>query len=322
LLANQPVIVDDLRHETRFSGPPLLTEHGVVSGLSTIIHGLPGPFGIFGAHTARYRKFSEHDVDFVQSIANLLADAIARHKLEQERTRLVEEVTSKNAELEQFNYTVSHELKSPVITIRSFLGMLREDVAGGDTARIDADLRHIRRASDIMCDLLDGLLDLSRLGWRAGLREPVPLGALAREVVESVAPRLAERVVRVTVASDLPVILGDRGRLREVLQNLVENAIKFTREGVAPRIDIGWRRDEKQSVFFVGDNGAGIDPRFHERIFGLFEHLDPNTEGTGVGLALVRRIIEEHGGRIWVESDGVGMGSTFYFTIGTGDAVQ
>jgi len=111
---------------------------------------------------------------------------------------------------------------------------------------------------------------------------------------------------------------ADRRRLLEVLQNLLENAIKFTGDQAHPRIEVGWRQDGKERVFYVRDNGQGIEERFLERVFGLFEKLDPGGEGTGVGLALVRRVVEAHGGRVWAESEGPGRGATFCFTLASG----
>jgi len=126
--------------------------------------------------------------------------------------------------------------------------------------------------------------------------------------------------VRVEVAPDLPVVRADRRRLLEVLQNLIENAAKFMGEQREPRVEVGWRQDGAERVYFVRDNGQGIEPRFLERVFGLFEKLDPGGEGTGVGLALVRRIVEAHGGRAWAESEGPGRGATFCFTLASGGA--
>jgi signal transduction histidine kinase len=126
----------------------------------------------------------------------------------------------------------------------------------------------------------------------------------------------------VEIAPDLGVVRADRRRLLEVLQNLVENAAKFSSGAPAPRIEIGARRDGDEPVFFVKDNGRGIEPRFLERVFELFEKLDAGAEGTGVGLALVRRIVEAHGGRAWAESDGPGRGATFCFTLPRPDTAR
>ena len=225
------------------------------------------------------------------------------------------DLAAKNAELERFTYTVSHDLKSPLVTIRGFAGLAGTDIGSGDIARVRQDLGRIVAAADKMHRLLDDLLELSRVGRVVNPPEDVPLGDLAREAVDLVKGRLGENRVAVDVAPDLPVVRADRRRLLEALQNLVENAAKFTAGQREPRISIGARRDGEEPVFFVRDNGRGIEPRFLEKVFDLFEKLDPAVEGTGVGLALVRRIVEAHGGRAWAESDGPGQGATFCFTL-------
>ena len=225
------------------------------------------------------------------------------------------DLAAKNAELERFTYTVSHDLKSPLVTIRGFAGLAGTDLAAGNSARVRLDLGRIVAAADKMHRLLDDLLELSRVGRVVHPPEDVPLGELAREAVELVKGRIESRGVAVDIAPDLPVVRADRRRLLEVLQNLLENAAKFTGAEPAPRIEIAARQDEAETVFFVRDNGRGIEPRFLERVFDLFEKLDPAAEGTGVGLALVRRIVEAHGGRVWAESEGPGRGATFCFTL-------
>jgi signal transduction histidine kinase len=225
------------------------------------------------------------------------------------------DLAAKNAELERFTYTVSHDLKSPLVTIHGFAGLAATDLAAGQLDRVRLDLGRIVAAADKMHRLLEDLLELSRVGHVVHPPEDVPLGDLAREAVELVKGLLGPDRVAVDIAPDLPVVRADRRRLLEVLQNLVENAAKFTAEEREPRISIGWREDGGEPVFFVRDNGRGIEPRHLERVFNLFEKLDPAGEGTGVGLALVRRIVEAHGGRAWAESDGPGKGATFCFTL-------
>jgi signal transduction histidine kinase len=225
------------------------------------------------------------------------------------------DLAAKNAELERFTYTVSHDLKSPLVTIHGFAGLAATDLAAGQLDRVRLDLGRIVAAADRMHRLLEDVLELSRVGHVVHPPEDVPLGELAREAVELVKGLLGPDRVAVDIAPDLPVVRADRRRLLEVLQNLVENAAKFTAEEREPRISIGWREDGGEPVFFVRDNGRGIEPRHLERVFNLFEKLDPAGEGTGVGLALVRRIVEAHGGRAWAESDGPGTGATFCFTL-------
>ena len=145
--------------------------------------------------------------------------------------------------------------------------------------------------------------------------EAVNLSDLAAEAAGLVIGALEGGGVQVEIAPDMPDVYGDRLRLLEVYQNLIDNAVKFMRDQPAPRLEIGARRLDGEVLCRVEDNGIGIEPRYHEKVFGLFERLNPNDEGTGVGLALVKRIVEVHGGKIWVESEGLGWGSTFFFTL-------
>jgi signal transduction histidine kinase len=163
--------------------------------------------------------------------------------------------------------------------------------------------------------LLEDLLELSRVGRVVNPAEDVALEPLVREAVELVKGQIDQAGAAVEIAPGLPVVRADRRRLLEVYQNLVENAAMFTRGRPSPRIEIGARRDAAECVLYVRDNGRGIEPRFLERVFDLFEKLDAGAEGTGVGLALVRRIVEAHGGRAWAEADGPGRGATFCFTL-------
>jgi signal transduction histidine kinase len=174
---------------------------------------------------------------------------------------------------------------------------------------------YIHTAAVTMQRLLDALLELSRIGRVVHPLTEIPLRALVHEAVTLVGGQIAARGVQVQIAPDLPVVMGDRPRLLEVLQNLVDNAVKFLGTQPTPRIEIGWRQTAHDTVYYVRDNGMGIDPRYHETIFGLFERLEAEGDGTGIGLALVKRIVEVHGGCIWVESAGQGWGSTFCFTL-------
>jgi PAS domain S-box-containing protein len=250
----------------------------------------------------------------------VVRDISKRKEAERERLMFIDELEKKNGELERFVYTVSHDLRSPLVTIQGFLGFLEKDIAHGRTERIQRDMDRISNATSTMQQLLDELLELSRIGRQVNPPTEVCLDDLARQAIELVAGSIHQRGVDVEITTDLPTIFADRARLLEVFQNLVENAVKFMGNQDQPRIEIGWRQDNAgasqcEPVFFVRDNGIGIKAPYQEKIFGLFERLNQNIAGTGIGLALVKRIIEVQGGRIWVESRGLGHGSQFCFTL-------
>lgn len=201
------------------------------------------------------------------------------------------EARGRLAEMERFASTVSHDLKIPLIAIHGFLGLLQQDALAGDVDRMKKDVERIHGAVGKMARLLDKLLELSRVGQVLNPPEEVAMGELAREAVEQVAGLVAERQVEIAIAPDLPIVFGDRPRLLEVLRNLVENAVRFMGEQPSPRIEVGFREEADHTLFSVRDNGIGVDPRRHGKIFGLFERLDRAREGAGVGLALVQRIV-------------------------------
>lgn len=229
--------------------------------------------------------------------------------------RAMADLKAKNAELEGFAYTVSHDLRSPLMTIVGFIGLLRRDVGAGRLDRLDEDARRIEDGAKKMSRLLSELLELSRVGRMVNPPKRLPFGDLVREALDVVAGQITDCGAEVDVAADLPEVVGDQVRLVEMIQNLLANAVKFMGEQPAPRIEVGVTSAGADRVFYVRDNGVGIDARYHAKIFGLFERLDSEVEGTGIGLALVKRIVEVHGGRIWVESAGEGRGSSFCFTL-------
>lgn len=238
-----------------------------------------------------------------------------RRRVESELEVKVAELAAKNGDLERFTYTVSHDLKAPLVTIRGFLGLVKRDAEAGDIRRLADDLTRIDTAAESMAGLLEDLLTLSRIGLESRPPQNVALGELVHGALERIAGLVRERGVAVEIASDLPTVQGDPARLMEVFQNLLENAVKYMGDEKAPRVEVGTRRDGPEPTLYVRDNGMGIDPEYHEKIFGLFERLETSAEGTGIGLALVRRIVESHGGRIWVESSGPTRGSTFCLSL-------
>ncbi|MFZ4622563.1 MAG: PAS domain-containing sensor histidine kinase, partial [Bacteroidota bacterium] len=224
------------------------------------------------------------------------------------------DLREKNTELERFTYTVSHDLKSPLITIKGYAGGLMKDIAKGRTDRFETDLMRISSAADKMTGLLEDLLQLSRIGRVANPPTEFSLNDAVNDVLGLLAGPIEERNASVIV-HDLPSVNADRGRIQEVFQNLVENALKFVADQKEPKIEIGQSvHANGERVVCIRDNGRGIDRRYLETIFGLFNKLDTASVGSGIGLAVVRRIIEVHGGKIWAESGGIGTGATFYLT--------
>lgn len=270
-------------------------------------------------------SFNAADAETAQDVANQLAIAIQQTRLYEalqveltERKKLISELEASNAELERFTYTVSHDLRNPLVTIKGFLGMLNKDLQENRQDRIQTDFQRIAGAADKMDELLTDLLELSRIGRIVNPPEEIDLVKLTQDALEMVDARIRAKNVTVTVSPNLPVVYGDRLRLREVFENLITNAAKYAGDQPAPVIEIGVRHNGKEPVIFVKDNGIGIEEQYQTRIFALFEKLNPTIEGTGIGLALVKRIIETHGGRVWVESEGLGKGATFCFTIPDG----
>jgi len=323
----RPIIVDD--YQSHPDAIPEWSEAGLRAFMGIPISAGDKRLGVLSIYNRTPGKvFTQRDLSLIEAMARETAIAIqnarlfdalqlelSEHKITQERLlESVQELESKNAELENFTYTVSHDLKSPIVTISGFLGFLESDIQKGDYDKVPKTISRIREATKKMEQLLNELLELSRIGRLVNPPKEIPFGRLVDETLEIVDGQLREKQVIVNVEADFPVVHVDQIRVVEAIQNLVTNAIKFMGEQEKPTINIGMKTINAEKVFFVKDNGMGIAPEHHERIFGLFNKLDPYSDGTGIGLALVKRIIEVHGGKIWVESE-LGKGTTFYFTL-------
>jgi PAS domain S-box-containing protein len=229
-----------------------------------------------------------------------------------ERTRELQEAIG---DLEAFSYSVAHDLRAPLRAIEGFSAALLDDHAASlDEEGLDF-LQTICRNTQRMNQLIDDLLEFSRLGRKEMSFVPVQMNGLVAEVIEDLMPLHVGRSFDFAIA-DLPVLAVDRSMFRQVLTNLISNAMKFTGRVALPRIEIGTERTDTEVVCWVRDNGAGFDMQFKEKLFGVFQRLHSETsfKGTGVGLAIVARVVSRHGGRVWAEGE-VDQGACFWLAL-------
>jgi len=241
-------------------------------------------------------------------------DITERKRAQEEREKLLSELEAKNRELEAFVYTVSHDLKTPLISMGGFANNFKYHYEDQLDERGLHYIARIQANVEQMENLVTDLLELSRIGRVVGELMSVPLDELVQDVLISLAEEIDHVNAKVTVSSPLPTLKVDRDRLYQALSNLIGNALKFRQPDRDLHIEIGCQEEAQEYCFHVKDNGIGLDPLFTERIFLPFHKLHPKIEGMGIGLSIVMRIIEYHGGRIWVESQ-PGDGAIFYFTL-------
>jgi signal transduction histidine kinase len=263
-----------------------------------------------------FGEYPETTANLLASIATVLLLRFVKQERDLAET-LEERVQERTEELESFTYSVSHDLRTPLRAIDGYAQLLRKHHAGqlDEEGRRFLDL--VYQNTQRMGALIDDLLTLSRLGRRELERDHVDVAALAQEAYDELCQARPDRcdAVSLTVQS-LPDAVGDRSMIRHVLTNLLSNALKFAQDEDPPRIEVGTTNPDGKPVFFVRDNGVGFDPEYADKLFGVFERLHDEDafEGTGVGLALVERIVRRHGGSVWAEGR-PGEGATIYFTL-------
>lgn len=245
----------------------------------------------------------------------IFIDSTKHKNAQSEKEMLIMQLEKQKKELEQFSLSITHDLKSPLITISGFVGMLRKDLKRGNQPLIEKDLFHIVNATNRMQSLLDDLVKISQIGKLEYNFMPTSMEDIANDAIHLVSGRIKENNVNVRILPGLPILRIDRRRITEVFQNLIDNAIKYMGKQPNPLVEIGAKKKCGETIIYVKDNGMGIDYRHQERIFSLFDKLDHKSEGTGLGLAVAKRIIEKHNGLIWAESEGKGKGSNFCFII-------
>jgi light-regulated signal transduction histidine kinase (bacteriophytochrome) len=248
----------------------------------------------------------------------LYARLVEAHESERRKSA---ELQAVNKELDAFSYSVAHDLRAPLRAVDGYAGMLEDTYAG----RLDAEGRRllgvVRASSQLMGRLIDALLNLARIGRQALRTQPVELDPLVNQVIDELRAGCSGRSIEFAVGK-LGTALADPALLKQVLANLLGNAIKFTRDRNPAVVEVGCRREAEKGgaiVYYVKDNGAGFDMRYSDKLFGVFQrlHRTEEFEGTGVGLSIVQRVINRHGGRVWADSR-PGEGATFYFTLQPG----
>ena len=335
----QPVVVEDLRGETRFRGSPWLRDYNIVSSMNVLIDVSANPeswesgsantsyhpFGVLAVHTSKQRAFSRSDVDFLQSVANVLGAAIASQRINQALYAATTQLTQTTAalnqttatlkkrtqELDEFAYVTSHDLKAPLRAIANLSQWIEDDIADQLHEENLRQMQLLRQRVDRLESLINGLVEYARAGWLNSEPEQVEVKALLKQVIDTFAP---PPQFTIEVAPEIPTLVTEYLPLQQVFAHLIGNAIKHhpSPDGT---VKISVQDQLEAYEFAVADDGAGIAPRFHERVFGIFETLKAKetVENIGVGLAIAKRIVESKGGSIRLESQ-EGQGSTFYFT--------
>lgn len=326
LRSSEPVVSENLHQEERFKPCSRLLEQGVVSSLSVLIGEPRDPFGVLETHSIHLRSFSQDDIHFVQSVANIIAESGNRQRVQraleeanQSLERRVRERTSDlealNRDLESFTSSVSHDLRAPIRHISSFSQLLLEE----DGKPLPPGLRHyvevIARSARKMGEQIDDLLSLSRLGRQPLRKEQVDCRWLVEELWKDVKRRERVEHVRFELGR-LPPADADPGLLRHVWSNLIENSLKYSSKNARPRISISAHRRDGRTWYRVEDNGVGFDQAYAHRVFEVFQRLHGEDEfpGTGVGLSIVQRIVEKHRGEIIARGE-VGQGACFEFSL-------
>jgi PAS domain S-box-containing protein len=250
------------------------------------------------------------DASGVPAFTGVLRDITDRKRAEAEREQLIKALARSNQELDQFAYVASHDLKAPLRGIANLSQWIEEDLGDTLAGENKEQMELLRGRVHRMEALIDGILQYSRAGRAKAKPEDLDTGVLVREAIELMAP---PRETQIRVPDDMPVIRSEKVPLQQVFMNLLGNAIKHAASD-NPKIDVEWTDAGPFVEFMVRDNGQGIAPQYHERIFGIFQTLEARdkVEGTGIGLSVVQKIVEAKGGRVWVESD-VGKGARFKF---------
>lgn len=317
--AGEPLCVEDFGADERFPRAPLAASAGLRRAI-----GLPL---LIGGETLAVIEFLTYEAGapdagltaMMETLGRQLGLFFLRRRIEQSLAEARAELERSNADLEQFAYVASHDLSEPLRTVAGFVQLLGKRYEGQLDAQADEFIGYALDGVGRMRQLIDDLLLFSRAGAAELQPEPVPLGEAVDRVRSSLAANLEETGGRIE-AGELPEVVADRTQVEQLLQNLISNGLKFHGEE-PPRVGVSAVREGASWRVEVEDNGIGVDPQYADRIFKMFQRLHGRDAyaGTGIGLAVCKRIVERHGGRIWVESPPAG-GTRFCFTLGDQEA--
>ena len=296
----------------------------IASSMSKPIKQLTEVAGIIskGDFSARAEASTHDEIGTLAGSFNEMTDKLvaAKANVEQKKAELEEQhklLEEANRELDSFTHTVSHDLQAPLRGVASFAAFLEEDYKDKLDGEAQEYLKEIRGGTARMSNLIKDLLALSRISRIKNPFEKVDINELVEAVRKRIEFDINKHKVELRVQKNLPAIVCDRIKLTEVFLNLINNAIKFSsKQEKPPVVEVSYYDDGQFHKFSVKDNGIGIDPKYHDQIFGIFKrlHTADEFEGSGAGLGIVKKVIDDHGGKVWVESE-AGKGTTFLFTI-------
>ncbi|MFN3394875.1 MAG: sensor histidine kinase, partial [Candidatus Thermochlorobacter sp.] len=270
--------------------------------------------GVLQILSLHQRRFSEDDKRLARILASELAEGLYRKKLGDALAQANKTLAEKNAELEQFVYSVSHDLKAPLISIQGFASQVQELYYDKMQYEARFALERIRYNAKVMEDMIMELLELSRVGRETVKMDVIYLYEMMSSIIENYRGHIETQRAKINISPDLPAVHFPRRRLEQVMTNLIGNAIRYTARVKDPCISVYAIDHPEMHEIVVKDNGIGIAQKDFEKVFRLFERGESDQPGSGVGLAIVKKIVEQYGGKIWIQSE-PGKGAEFHFTI-------
>ncbi len=262
-----------------------------------------------------YRQLKTSQNATLSILKDLKAEGRAKQAREAELKQQKTQLEQRNRALKQFNYAVSHELKTPLVTIESSLGLIQDTLPRALDPELTRVFSYTRHATRQMNNLLESLQLMFRIDTADSDTEASAFRVLVQDAVDHLTGENKLEGITLTITAEGPELCGDRHKLVQIWLHLIGNAAKYMGDQKHPAIDIGIEQTGQEVIFYVRDNGIGIEKAYQGKIFGLFDKLDKTADGTGLGLTLVQRIVDYYGGTIWVESAGISQGSCLYFTL-------